>query len=122
MKVLVCIIFIMAMMAPLALAWEHEMWVDDEGVTHIVGKPSYAGEAEVMRLREVKRIKELELLAKKECENRQLRWLIETRNSHEVELKEIEEQTSANFLEAVRLEAEMNRDSRGELIYVNNSR
>ena len=105
-----------------ASAYWEEMWVDENGMTHIVGHTESEGEREVARLVEVRNRKMNQLYAKEQNDYYTLKWLIDTKNSHEAELKAMEERTSANYLEAVRLEASMNRYSDGENIYINNSR
>lgn len=122
MKMLTWIILILLLMTPRANAYWEEVTVEKDGSITIIGHYSNELEVERARLLGVLAQKRNQLAALVDQRERKERWLIEGRYAHEVKLKEIEEETSANFLEAVRLEASMNRNSQGEYIYVNNSR
>jgi len=117
------VIFLMIMMtAPRAGAWEEKSWVDEEGCLHIVGTPTVEGERELADLTNKLNLAKAKLASVKEDNNRMLRYLVETRNAHQVEMKEIEEETSLNYLRASMNLLRYAERGNGESIYINNSK
>ena len=81
MKKLIWTIIVLMLMTSQVSAWEHKMWIDENGVTNIEGYPTNEGELEKVRLVEIRNQKLNELYAKERQEASYVRWLIETRNT-----------------------------------------
>ena len=122
MKKLFLLLLVIMMLAPRAGAWEERSWVDEEGCLHIVGTPTVEGEREVADLTNKLNLAKAMLAAKQEDNNRLAMWLVETRNAHEVEMKEIEEQTSLNYLKSTLNLLKYAENDNGQSIYINNTK